>query len=282
MAPSFPSPRLGTSSWSSDDWKKAGFYPPSMASRDYLPHYAGRYDTVEVDSTFYRSPSAWVCRKWVNDTPDDFRFSLKVPRSVTHDKVLEGAEPEYAAFLEAASELGPKLQHVLLQFGYFNRNSACPDLQAFLGRLERFWDGCAKGPKVAVEIRNRKWVVPELLDALRERGIGLALADQEWMPGPAELWKNHGDRLLTADFAYVRLLGERKRIEAMTDSWDRLVIDRTAETRAWFPLVDAFLEKGVPVWVYFNNHFAGHAPASLELFRRLWLERRGITGPGPA
>ena len=96
---------LGTSSWSSRDWV-GPFYPEGMKSGDFLSHYANRYGTVEVDSTFYRIPSASFCRKWVKDTPDHFRFALKVTRTITHDHVLEGCEEEWGNYLMAVEELG--------------------------------------------------------------------------------------------------------------------------------------------------------------------------------
>lgn len=263
----------GTSSWSSDDWKTAGFYPKEMKPGEYLSHYARTYNTVEVDSTFYRPPSAWLCKKWFKDTPDDFTFALKVPRAITHDKVLEGAGKEFESFLAALGELGPKLGFILFQFAYFNKKSVCPDLGSFLKRWEAFAPACPKGFRYVVEVRNPRWIGPELLDFLRERNFSLALADQQWMDRPTELWKRFGNQILTADTAYIRFLGERKRIEELTGSWDKLVIDRSKETAEWFPLLDAFLDQGVPIWVYFNNHYAGHAPASIELLRRLWENR---------
>ena len=262
--------RLGTSSWSNDDWKTAGFYPSEMASRDYLAHYARRFDTVEVDSTFYRSPPAPMVARWASVTPAEFRFALKVPGAITHEKALKDCDREWEAFLRSVLELGGKLQFLLLQFGYFNRSSACPSLGDFLARLGPFLEKAKAPCPLVVEVRNQAWVGKDLLGFLRERRALFALADQEWMPRPRELWDRFRDDFLAGGAAYLRFLGERKRIEAITKTWEKTVIDRTAETAEVIPIVREFLEKELPVWAYFNNHYSGHAPEAIALFRKLW------------
>lgn len=264
--------RLGTSSWSSDDWKAAGFYPKDLEPRDYLGHYAGRFDAVEVDSSFYRAPSPSMCERWAKVTPGGFRFALKAPQDVTHEKALEGAEEEWSRFLGAVGRLGEKLGFLVLQFPYFNRQSACPALGEFLRRLGRFVEGARAPCPLVVEVRNKAWVGKDLLDFLRERQLVFAVTAQEWMPSPRELWKKHGEGIVTGPAAYFRFLGERKRIEAMTKSWDKLVIDREAETRDAVAVIRELLRKEVPVWALYNNHFAGYAVGSAELFERVWGE----------
>lgn len=176
-----PRLRLGTSSWSSTDWK-GPFYPPALKPGEFLRFYATRFDTVEVDSTFYRAPPAAFVRKWVRDTPPDFRFALKVPRTITHEKVLWGCREEFDAFLETVSELGERLGFLLFQFGYFSRRSACPSPAEFLDRMAAFFPTGARSFRAVVEIRNPRRLEHELLSFLRERKLILALTDQEWMP----------------------------------------------------------------------------------------------------
>jgi uncharacterized protein YecE (DUF72 family) len=270
---------LGTASWSSQDWIAAGFYPQGTKPAAFLKHYAARYDAVEVDSSFYRAPSPALVAKWTRDVPDTFRFAFKVPRSITHDKALGGDAPEeFARFLETLRPLGSRLGFVCLQFGYFNRSSPCPTLDAFLDRLAPLLAEIPPPPGVrfAVEIRNKQWVGPELFAALRRTRTGFVLTEQEWMPGIARVWNEFGDAALTGgDFAYVRLLGERKRIEALTTRWDRIVIDREAEMGEFIPILRALVERRVEVWTFFNNHYAGYGPGSIEAFRRLWRAQPG-------
>lgn len=262
---------LGTSSFSSADWV-GPFYPEGTRPADMLPFYATRFDTVEIDSTYYRAPSRSMAERWASVTPPGFTFALKVPKSITHDAALAGVEQEWASLLKSVEPLGPKLGFLVLQFPYFNLKSAIPSQSVFLERLGAFLSTAAAAPcPLVVETRNPKWLGKELLDFLRARKLILALQDQQWMPRPRALWEKWGDALRTGDAVYIRLLGERDRIEAMTKTWEKIVIDRTEETREWLPIVQAFLDRDIPVHLFFNNHYGGHAPASTELFKRLLL-----------
>jgi len=127
---------LGTSAFTAAGWE-GSFYPAGMKPADYLTYYATKFDTVEVDSTFYRTPSAATVRGWYAKTPKDFIFALKVPQEITHEKVLHDCDAEFKAFLSAADLLGEKLGPVLFQFGYFNQK-AFPSLDEFLARLLPF------------------------------------------------------------------------------------------------------------------------------------------------
>ena len=93
MLEATPSIRIGTCGWSYKDWV-GHFYPQGLAPADYLRYYADRFPIVEVDSSFYRSPSKKMVQAWRDKTPDGFAFSLKVPQTITHEKVL--AMPRFA------------------------------------------------------------------------------------------------------------------------------------------------------------------------------------------
>ena len=112
--------RLGTSAFTASGWETA-FYPAGMKPADYLTYYATKFDTVEVDSTFYHAPSPSTVTGWARKTPDNFVFALKVPQSITHQKVLVDCDDEFKNFVTVAELLGPKLGPMLFQFGYFNR-----------------------------------------------------------------------------------------------------------------------------------------------------------------
>jgi uncharacterized protein YecE (DUF72 family) len=242
-----------------------------MKSGDFLSHYARRFPAVEVDSSFYHAPAPSVTRRWFQSVPETFRFALKVPQSITHEKVLSQADPEWASFLDAVRELKDKLGSLLLQFPYFNRSSVCPTLGEFLKRLGSFLEKAGAPCPLAVEIRNKTWVGRDLFSFLAERKAIFALTDQEWMPRPRDLWATFGKDLLTGPEAYLRLLGERKRIESITKTWDALVIDRTPESR---DVVEVLREivKTLPASLFVNNHFGGYAVASIDLLERLWTE----------
>src|SRR5437867_7193315 len=128
--------RIGASSWSAPSWEGV-FYPPGMPPSDYLAHYAGRFDTVEVDATFYRIPGERMVDAWRERTPSCFVFAAKFPQVITHEKLLEGCAAECAEFLRVMRRLGDKLGPLLLQFRYF-RKDEFPDPNPFIDRLARF------------------------------------------------------------------------------------------------------------------------------------------------
>jgi uncharacterized protein YecE (DUF72 family) len=114
--------RIGTSAFTAAGWE-GSFYPPGMKPADYLSFYATRFNSVEVDSTFYRTPSKATVQGWANKTPVGFVFAAKVPQLVTHEKVLVDCEAEFKEFVQTMDLLGDKLGPLLLQFGYFNKKA---------------------------------------------------------------------------------------------------------------------------------------------------------------
>jgi uncharacterized protein YecE (DUF72 family) len=266
-----PRLHLGTSSFSHESWV-GSFYPAGTRAGDFLPLYAERYDTVEIDATWYRIPSKAQARSWAAKVPNGFRIALKVPQVVTHEKVLVDCGEEMKAFLDACDAMGDRLGPILFQFQYFRRD-AFASVDAFLGRLAPFLETLPPGRRYALEVRNKGWVGAPLLDLLRRHRIAYALIDHPWMPPGDELVRKLD--VVTSDFAYVRWLGDRKGIEARTESWDRLIVDRTAEMERWVPTLASLLERNIELFGYFNNHYAGHAPGSIELLRRVWRERLG-------
>jgi uncharacterized protein YecE (DUF72 family) len=238
-----------------------------MKSADYLRHYATQFDTVEVDSTFYRTPSASTVSGWYAKTMPGFVFALKVPQVITHERCLLDCEAEFDEFVARAGLLRERLGPLLIQFPYFNENAFVTQAD-FLARLTAFLKRLPKGRSFALEIRNKNWLDARLADLLREHKVALALIDQAWMPRPAR-WFEKFDPI-TANFAYIRLLGDRKGIKEKTTRWDKVIIDRARELREWVDYTQQIIRRGVPVHIYVNNHFAGHAPATVRLFQDLY------------
>jgi uncharacterized protein YecE (DUF72 family) len=262
--------RIGTSSWSSEDWVGV-FYPQGTAPGDFLSEYARHFDTVEVDSTFYRTPSAAMVKNWNRRTPPGFSFAAKVPRSITHDKVMLDCDRDLKEFLGVMDLLGDKLGPLLLQFPYFNKQ-AFARAEDFLERLEPFLKKLPSAYSFAVEVRNKHWLNERFLDVLRRRKVALALIDHPWM-NPVTVLLEKLD-VATADFAYIRWLGDRKGIEAKTQHWDRLIVNREREMETWIPAIDRLLERRLRIYAYFNNHYAGFAPGSIRLFYEVWERMR--------
>jgi uncharacterized protein YecE (DUF72 family) len=254
---------LGTSSFTATGWN-GSFYPRGMKPSNYLAFYAERFHTVEVDSTFYACPTARTVENWNARTPDGFVFSVKVPQTITHDKVLVDCDAEILEFMETMDILGPKLGPIVFQFPLFQRN-VLRDRHEFTDRLIPF---LKKLPdrKFAIEIRNRPWLNAEFANLLRDHGIALVLQDRSWMPNPSELDFDP----ITADWTYIRWLGDRREIEAQTLTWDKAVVDRSAELSSWVDFCYQIMKRGVLTYAYANNHFQGHGPATIAKFLELW------------
>jgi uncharacterized protein YecE (DUF72 family) len=245
-----PSIHLGTSSFTATGWN-GSFYPSGMPSRDYLSFYAEHFDSVEVDSTFYACPSVNTVKGWNSKTPDNFIFSVKIPQSITHDKVLVDCDSELKEFLGTMGILGPKLGPIVFQFPFFSRGSF-QDRHEFLDRLVPFLKKLPTDQKFALELRNKNWLDAELAGLLGDHKIALVLQDRSWMPDPAEVRFDP----ITAGWTYIRWLGNRKEIEAVTQTWDKVVVDRRKELSNWVDFCHQIERRGVIVYAYANNHYA--------------------------
>ena len=179
---------LGTSSFTATGWEGV-FYPKGMRSPDYLAFYAGQFHTVEVDSTFYACPTARTVSNWAARTPENFIFSVKVPQSITHEKVLVDCDAQLEEFLKTMDLLGPKLGPMVFQFPAFDRWKF-PTQKHFLEVLAPFLKKLPSDRKFAVEIRNRSWLDATLADLLREHRLALVLQDISNMPGFAEMTRS--------------------------------------------------------------------------------------------
>ena len=254
--------RLGTCSWSSKDWIGA-VYTKGTKPTDFIAQYAERYDTVEIDATFYAIPSRSTVEGWASKTPESFLFSAKVPKTVTHDKFLEDAMGDLEAFVHAMDALGPRRGPLLLQFPYFAKRQGV-SLDDFIGKIDSFLKNRPSDVPFAVEVRNKAWITKKLCNVLAEHGVTLALIDHPWMYRPAQMFKH--DEIITGDFLYVRWLGDRKGIEEITTTWNEHVVDRANDMKQWVPGIKSVLDAGTNVLGYVNNHYSGYAPGDVDRF----------------
>ena len=153
--------------------------------------------------------------------------------------------------------LGPKLGPMVFQFPFFDR-WRFPKQDSFLGVLTPFLKRLPADHKFVVEIRNKIWLDARFADVLREYNVALALTDTSFMPRPWEMKEKFDP--ITADFAYVRWLGDRKGIEEQTTTWDRTVIDRTGDLKNWVEVFKSLVSntKVLEIFAYSNNHYQGH------------------------
>jgi uncharacterized protein YecE (DUF72 family) len=177
---------VGTSGYSYKEWV-GSFYPPKHPAAQMLRYYGERFDTVEINNTFYRMPTAAMLEKWAGEVPEGFRFVLKAPRRITHDRKLADVDDSVRFLLDASTALGTKRGPLLFQLPPFFKKDVAR-LGDFLARLGTI--------PAALEFRHDTWHDHEVYDVLRAHGAALCLADTEEAEPPL---------VATARWGYLRL-----------------------------------------------------------------------------
>ncbi|MGI8650624.1 MAG: DUF72 domain-containing protein [Rubrobacter sp.] len=261
VSPPEPGLYLGTSGWSYADWE-GSVYSPGLPAGARLSEYVnyGEFATVEIDSTFYGTPRRQTVGKWREIAPRGFRFTAKFPQEITHEKQLSNCKPAADAFVDTMLELGDKLGPLLVQLPpYFEAKD--------LSTLKAFLDELPEGLRYAVEVRHRSWTKPSVLQNLTEllvaRNAALTLVDYPSMP-----------RLeaQTADFIYIRWLGDRREFPAGHTAPKR---DRSDDLTWWAGLTRRFLaeHEGREVYAFANNHYQNHSPSTVQQFLEIFRDR---------
>ena len=218
---------VGTSGYNYPEWKGT-FYPPDLAAAKFLPYYAARFQTVEINYTFYRAPTEKILQGWSAATPDRFKLTLKAPRRITHDARLRDCGDKVRQFLETAAVLGPKLGVLLFQLP--------PNLKVDVALFDAFLETFPPRVRAAFEFRHASWFSPEIFDRLRARDLALCIADSEKLSTPVEM---------TASYAYFRL-----RDEGYTPP----------DIERWAGVVGQCAEGREDVFVYFKHEESGKGP----------------------
>jgi uncharacterized protein YecE (DUF72 family) len=238
--------RIGCSGWNYADWREGVFYPPRCPARRWLAYYAERFDTVEVNSSFYRLPRRDAVARWAEQTPSGFVFSVKASRYLTHVKRLREVDAHLPLLLERiaplvdAGKLGPLLWQLPPTFARDDERLA-EALAAFPSDLRH-----------AVEFRHESWFDPQPLDLLAEHGVALVVGDRPDAPGPDRPGP-------TTDFAFVRFHhGRRGRRGNYSD----------AELADWARTLRSWATQG-DVFAYFNNDWEGFAPRNARRLSEL-------------
>lgn len=262
--------RLGTSGLTAPGWE-GSFYPAGLKPSQHLSYYAHHFDSLEIDSAFYEIPSPTTVTGWALETPKGFLFSVKLPKIITHEQVLVDCDAEFAQFLDAMTVLEDKLGVMLFQFPYFSKAKFKSGAE-FLIRLRSFAMKLPKDQRFAVEIGNKNWLDARFAAALREHNLALVLQDHSWIPRPTALLDKFDP--ITASFTYVRWLGDRRGASAETKSLDRVIVDRTRELQEWVEVFQKIIDRHTTIFSYADNHYAGHAPATAETFKKMWQQAR--------
>lgn len=235
---------VGTMGWSYNFWV-GKLYSEGTKPDEFLAEYSKHFQTVEVDNTFYRIPSVATVVNWRVQTPVDFLFSAKFPKVITHVKMLQNCEKEVSVFIERISNLKGKLGPLLIQLSYEFKPEHVHLLRDFLPNLP-------KGYRFAVEVRNRKLLDDSLYSLLRENGVALAMVDHPFMP---EI------NVTTADFAYMRWEGDRRKVDGTLGQMER---DRTDDIKKWAGKVKGLLDASIEVFGYFSKYYSGYPPDDVK------------------
>ncbi len=244
---------LGTSGWSYKEWI-GPFY--AKTDKSMLRAYGKVFQTVEIDSTFYRYPSKGMVMGWTRYSPEGFVYAAKLPRLITHDKNLdlnEGIEKDLQAFVELMEPLwlGGKLGCILIQLP--------PRFDYAPARLEDFLKILPTNLKFAVEFRDPSWMRNETWTLLEKYKIAYTNVDEPLLPPEVHV---------TSDIAYFRWHGRAKR------PWYNYRYDRK-ELEPWIPGIRESSRKVKTVFGYFNNHFHGYAVENcLQI-----MEMMGVLNP---
>jgi uncharacterized protein YecE (DUF72 family) len=214
-----------------------------------LAYYSRIFNAVEIDSTFYGIPKPGSVIRWRDQSSNDFKICLKVPRSITHEAGLVNVEEEMAGFLNAIKPLWEKLGVILIQFPPSFNSSKIELLVPFLGHLpghQRF----------AVEFRHPSWYTHRTADLLAEKEVCWVATEFEGVPKEVEL---------TTDILFIRLVG----VHGMFSEHDHEQIDVTPQLEEWWQWIRSKSDSVRAVYVFFNDDFSGHAPASANRLKEL-------------
>jgi uncharacterized protein YecE (DUF72 family) len=244
--------RIGTSGWHYDHWR-GPFYPAALPPAHMLGFYAQRFDSVELNNSFYHLPSATAFAGWRDGTPPGFCFAVKANRYLTHMKKLKDPQAALDRFLPRVEVLGDKLGPILFQLP--------PRWRVNVERLASFLAALPTCHCYSFELRDRSWYVPSVYAALRRHNVAFCIYDLEGVQSPFQV---------TADFVYVRLHGPTRAYGGCYTA---------AALRAWARRVRRWAANGLRVFVYFDNDEGAYAVRNAEQLARLIGAPR-LTRPG--
>jgi uncharacterized protein YecE (DUF72 family) len=229
--------RIGTAGWHYPHWS-GGFYSEGTPAKGYLAYYSGIFETVEINSTFYRLPSEETLRDWTERTPPSFVFACKASQYITHRKKLKDPHESLSAFLERIAVLGDKLGPILFQLP--------PRWRPNPARLEGFLEALPRDQRFTFEFRDPRWNAPEVIRLLERYGSAYCCFDLGGTSSPIRV---------TADFVYIRLHGP---VAPYRGSYGNACL------ADWAAHIAAWQAAGLDVYCYFDNDERAYAPRNAQ------------------
>ena len=252
--------RIGASSWSFPDWRDV-FYPLQTPADRQLHYYATKFNSVEINTSFYALPAPKILLRWLESVPAEFTFSLKAPREITHEKQLVNVERITGAYLDVVRSLGSAAAPGLLQFpAAVSRSSAGRRLADFVDRLA----GAAAEIPLSIEVRAIDLMTTAFARFLMERRIGFVVVERAGQPDTYTNWQAAAESAAPRLPLHIRLIGQdrtplpddkmiRRPQDELLDRWARRIAD--------------VLLTGRDVFCYVHNPFEGHAPETVRRLR---------------
>jgi uncharacterized protein YecE (DUF72 family) len=260
---------------------------PEAGSFDYLTEYAERYNTVEIDQWFWSLhgpgkvtlPRPAVVRGYVEAVPDDFRFTVKVPNSITLTHYYRSSKTEalvenphflsaevFGKFLDLLSPMKERLGPLMFQFEYLNKKKMASQ-DEFMERFGRFADVLPEGHTYCVEIRNPNYLNRAYFDFLTPAGLRHVFIQGYYMPSIFDIYDKHREHIEA--LTVIRLHGpDRQAIEKATGKiWNRIVEPKDSELARLARMLADLDSRGVTTYVNVNNHYEGSAPLTIERIR---------------
>jgi uncharacterized protein YecE (DUF72 family) len=238
---------LGTMGWSYSFWK---IYPAEMKSKQYLNEYSKRFNSVEINNTFYRIPKRDTVKNWTEQVPQDFRFAIKFPQSITHSKDLLYDHEKLEVFLNRINDLGLKKGPLLLQFPPWLKQSNTSKLKDLINALP-------KDNIYAVEFRHNDWFTEKTFRLLKEHAITIVQVDHPKQPLIEEI---------TGTFIYLRFEGNRKQVKGDKGF---IEIDRTSSLEQWEKKIKSYLNQELDVYGYFSKYYSGYPPEDVIKLKKM-------------
>ena len=267
--------QIGTCSWNYDSWVNIVYSRKQSRAVDYLPEYSHKYQTVEIDSWFYKIPLRTEVSEYLSAADENISFACKLYNGITltHQRLKNGKQfshpndsflsPElYAEYINATVEMHPRISAIQLEFEYLNRQKM-PSQDSFLKYLDTFFASVEKPVPLAVETRNSNYLHKEYFELLKKWNVSHVFSEKMYMPHIYDVYERFGAYL--NDRVILRLLGgDRKKIEMTTGGkWDTIV-DEKEELSEIIAMVNSLADEGKSVFIYVNNHYEGCAPKTIE------------------
>jgi uncharacterized protein YecE (DUF72 family) len=234
---------IGTSGWSYAGWL-GNFYPEKIKANLILPFYATMLDSVELNNSFYQIPKEKNVKIWVSLTPENFIFSCKANRYITHFKKLEDTTESVEKLLKAFSNFEKKLGPILFQFP--------PSWPIDLPCLKKFIASLPKHYLYTFEFRHKSWFCDELYELLHKNQMCLCFYDHKMYRSP---------EIVTSQFIYVRMHGPQE--EAYKGAYeDATLLDYAQKFVNW-------RKEGKAIYCYFDNDEKANAPQDAQRLKKM-------------